>query len=61
MEGISGRVSDSPVFRILLDFGYTFRSIPRSMLAMRLLPFDPVRESVPAHCHDFLAVAPGLN
>jgi FkbM family methyltransferase len=61
MEGISGRVSDSPVFRILLDFGYAFRSIPRSMLAMRLLPFDPVRESVPAHCHDFLAVAPGLN
>jgi FkbM family methyltransferase len=33
-ERISGRVSDAPVFRILLDFGYTFRSIPRSMVAI---------------------------
>jgi FkbM family methyltransferase len=57
MEGISGRVSDAPVFRILLDLGYTFRSIPRSMVAMRLLPFDPVQQPLPALCHDFLAVA----
>jgi FkbM family methyltransferase len=61
MEGISSRVSDSPVFRILLDFGYTFLSIPRSMVAMRLPPFDPTSQPLPAHCHDFLAIAPGLN
>jgi hypothetical protein len=46
------------VFRILLDFGYTFRSIPRSMVAMRLPPFDPVRQPLPAVGHDFLAIAP---
>jgi FkbM family methyltransferase len=56
MERISGRVSDAPVFRTLLDFGYSFLSIPRSMVAMRLLPFDPVRQPVPALCHDFLAM-----
>lgn len=60
MDSISGRVSDAPVFRILLDCGYTFLSIPRSMVAMRLLPFDPVRQPVPAFCHDFLAVAEGI-
>lgn len=58
MEPISGRVSDAPVFRILLDCGYTFLSIPRSMVAMHLLPFDPFREPVPAFCHDFLAIRP---
>lgn len=56
MERISDRVSDAPVFRILLDCGYTFLSIPRSMVAMRLQPFDPVRQPLPAHCHDFLAI-----
>jgi FkbM family methyltransferase len=56
MEQIPGRVSDVPVFRILLDCGYTFLSIPRSMVSMHLLPFDPYREPVPAFCHDFLAV-----
>ena len=61
MEDISGRASDAPVFRILLDFGYTFLSIPRSMVAMRLPPFDPTRQSLPAHCHDFLAIAPGCK
>ncbi len=57
MEPISGRVSDAPVFRILLDYGYTFRSIPRAMVAMRLPPFDPVHQPLPALCHDFLALA----
>jgi FkbM family methyltransferase len=56
MESIPGRASDSPVFRILLDCGYTFLSIPRSMLKMRLLPFNPFADAVPAFCHDFLAV-----
>jgi FkbM family methyltransferase len=56
MQPISGPVSDDPVFRILLDYGYTFRSIPRSMVAMRLPPFDPLRQPVPEHCHDFLAI-----
>jgi len=55
-ERISGHVSDAPVFRILLDFGYTFLSIRRSMVAMRLLPFDPVRQPIPAFCHDVLAI-----
>jgi FkbM family methyltransferase len=61
MENISGRVSDAPVFRILLDFGYSFRSIPRSMVAMRLLSFDPVQQPLPALCHDFLALARPLS
>jgi FkbM family methyltransferase len=60
MEDITGRVSDAPVFRILLDFGYTFRSIPRSMVAMRLPPFDPIRQPMPTLCTDFLAIAPHL-
>lgn len=55
MEGISGRVSDAPVFRTLIECGYAFLSIPRSMVKMRLRPFDPFREPVPAFCHDFLA------
>jgi hypothetical protein len=29
------------------------------MVAMRLLPFDPVRQPLPPLSHDFLAVAPG--
>ena len=57
IERISGRVSDDPVFRILLDFGYTFQSIPRSMVTMRLPSFDPVRQP-PAVSNDFLAIAP---
>ena len=61
MEDISGLVSDAPVFRILLEFGYTFLSIPRSMVTMRLPLFDPMRQPLPTHCHDFLAIAPGLN
>jgi FkbM family methyltransferase len=61
MEGISGPVSNAPVFRILLDFGYTFLSIPRSMVAMRLLPFDPFRQPVPRFVHDFLALAPQVR
>ena len=41
MEGISGRVSDAPVFRTLIECGYAFLSIPRSMVKMRLRPFNP--------------------
>jgi FkbM family methyltransferase len=55
IESISGPVSDAPVFRILLDLGYTFLSIPRTMVVMRLQPFDPVRQPLPAFCHDVLA------
>jgi FkbM family methyltransferase len=57
-ERFDGAASDQPVFKILLDLGYEFFSIPKCLLRMHLRRFDPY-SSHGLMGHDFLAVPKG--
>ncbi len=41
-----GNISDEPSIRLLRRFGYKFLSIPKSYLRMRILWFDPDKDSL---------------
>lgn len=56
-DTISGALAEQPVIKILSECGYRFFSIPRSLLKMRLEPFEP--DVTPLVGHDFLAVPKG--
>ena len=57
-ESIDAPPREVPLIKLLLEYGYTFVTIPKSLIRMRLEPFDPtIADRLIGH--DFLAVARG--
>ncbi|MFG0248571.1 MAG: FkbM family methyltransferase [Phycisphaeraceae bacterium JB051] len=51
---------EQPVMQLLTQHGYRFFCIPKCLVRMKLIPFDPANESQPAS-HDILAVQPSID